>query len=76
MPELISDEVSETIGNYQKMVNFIKHLVKDLDDDEFIFDRESEIEFKDTGDPLFKSEFLCVLIKMKCQEFLKEIGED
>jgi hypothetical protein len=65
----------EIEGNYQKMILLIKELIDDMSDDDFIFDKEVQVTWKADGKPLFKSEFLCVFMKMKCETLLKEIGE-
>jgi len=60
-------------ARYVKLVDFIKYLIIEFDDD--ISDRERCIKFKEFSQPLFKAEFICILTKIKCEELLKEINE-
>lgn len=59
---------------YETILNFVKTIIEEHDDD-FIFDRESEICFKNTNESLYKSEFQCVYINLRAIETLKKIGE-
>ncbi len=68
------DCVKKHIEHKDRLIDFLKDLINDLSDDDFIFDKNESMTIK--GETYYKSEFLCFVTKIKCEELLAEIKSD
>ncbi len=62
------------MNKYEKLLKVLEEIKKDLSNEAFIFDRNDFIQ-SIPDEIVYKSEFICVLTKIKLDKTLKEIGE-